>query len=147
MQNGKKITEFIVKWWLWNSIKKTFELHELHVHKVNISKCDKYHFFRAQNPIAPDHRKPGQEWIIAEGGTGYVLAYGGDKESVLSSARNRFQVEKEGIREVDVTQYIVGHLDMLKRHVGNTPGFTLPAPGSMIRPVLEPDQFLFSQLI
>lgn len=146
MQNEKK-SAFIVKWWLWNSLKKTFERHELTVQKVNIAKCDKYNFFRAQNPIAPDHRTPGQDWIIAEGGTGYVLAYGPDEHSVLVAARNRFQLEKEGIREVDVTQYIVSHLDLLKRHVGNTPGFSLPKPGSTVKPVHEPDQFLFSQLI
>lgn len=147
MQNEKKNAAFIVNWWLWNSFKKTFEQHELTVQQVNISKCGKYQFFIANNPVLPDQRKPGQDWIIAEGGTGYILAYGPDQRSVLIAARNRFQLEKEGIREVDVTQYIVGHLDLLKRHVGNAPGFTLPTPGSRIRPVLEPDQFLFSQMI
>ncbi len=147
MQNGKNTPSYIVKWWLWNSKLKTFEQHELTAQQVNISRCPKYRFFRAENPVNPDCRKPGQDWIIAEGGTGYILAYGPNRDAVLLAARGRFQLEKEGIREVDVTQYIGGHLGLLKRYVGNSPHFILPAPGTNIVPVLKPDQILITQMI
>lgn len=90
---------------------------------------------------------PGRKWLVAEGGTGYVLAYGSDAQEVLKAARARFQFEKEGIRAADVTQYIQAHLMLLERYVGNLPGFLLPVVGGNIRVVLEPGEILVMQMI
>lgn len=123
---------YAVSWWLWNG--STFEHHELEVEAAEIAKCGKYCFFRAANPVK--NPRPGREWLIAEGGTGYVLAYGPDAQTVLKAARSRFQFEKGGIRESDVTCYIQGHLALLERHVGHLPGFMRPAVGCGMRAVL-----------
>ncbi len=143
MTNDKKTPRYAVSWWLWNG--EAFERHDLEVEAVEIAKCGKYRFFRVANPVS--NPKPSREWFIAEGGTGYVLAYGPDAQTVLKVARGRFQFEREGIREADVTQYIRGHLDLLKRYVGNSPYFILPAPGTNIIPMLEPGHFLATQMI
>jgi len=132
MTSHKNTPCYAVSWWLWNG--KTFEHHELEVEAVEIAKCGKYRFFRAENPV--NNPKPGREWLIAEGGTGYVLAYGSDAQAVLKAARGRFQFELEGIREADVTCYIKGHLLLLERYLGGTSGFVLPAAGGGIRPLL-----------
>lgn len=133
MTTCKNVPRYTVSWWLWNS--QTFERYELEVEAVEIAKCGKYRFFRAANPV--ENPRPGREWLIAEGGTGYVLAYGPDAQTVLKAARGRFQYEREGIREADVTCYIKGHLLLLERYVGETPGFVLPAAGRGMRPVLQ----------
>jgi hypothetical protein len=138
MTTCKNVPRYTVFWWLWNG--KTFERHELEVEAVEIAKCGKYRFFRAANPV--DDPKPGREWLIAEGGTGYVLAYGPDAQAVLKAARGRFQYEREGIREADVTCYIKGHLLLLERYVGDMPGFVLPAAGRGMRPVLQFEEAL-----
>lgn len=143
MTNDKKSPHYAVSWWLWNGI--TFEQHELEVEPVEIAKCGKYRFFRVENPVSS--RKPDREWLIAEGGTGYVLAYGPDAQTVLKVARGRFQSEREGIREADVTCFIRGHLMLLERYVGNLPGFALPVVGGNIRPVLKCGEFLVAQMI
>jgi hypothetical protein len=132
MTSHKNTPRYAVSWWLWNG--ETFERHELEAEAVEIAKCGKYRFFRAANPV--ENSKPGREWLIAEGGTGYVLAYGPDAQAVLKAARGRFQFEREGIREADVTCYIKGHLLLLERYVGDASGFVLPTAGSGIRPVL-----------
>jgi hypothetical protein len=133
----------IVIWWLWNGT--TFEQHELEVEPVEIAKCGKYRFFRVANPV----RNPGacRKWLVAEGGTGYVLAYGANAQEVLKAARGRFQFEREGIRAADVTQYIQAHLMLLERYVGDSPGFVLPVVGGNIRVVLEPGEILVMQMI
>ena len=143
MNNHKKSPRYAVSWWLWNG--ETFECHDLEVEAVEIAKCGKYRFFRTANAV--NNPKPGREWLIAEGGTGYVLAYGPDAQTVLKAARGRFQSEKEGIREADVTCFIQSHLTLLERYVGNSPGFMLPAPGANIIPMLEPGHFLATQMI
>jgi hypothetical protein len=117
----------------------------MEVEAVEIAKCGKYRFFRVENPVS--NPKPGREWLIVEGGTGYVLAYGPDAQTVLKAARGRFQSEREGIREADVTCFIRAHLDLLKRHVGNSPDFILPSPGTNIIPMLKPEHFLATQMI
>jgi len=132
MTNHKNTPRYAVSWWLWNG--ETFESHELEAEAVEIAKCGKYRFFRTANPV--NNPKPGREWLIAEGGTGYVLAYGPDAQAVLKAARGRFQFEREGIREADVTCYIKGHLLLLERYVGDAPGFILPAAGSGMQPAL-----------
>ncbi len=142
MTNDKKTPHYAISWWLWNG--KTFERHDLEVEAVEIAKCGKYRFFRAANPV--ENPKPGREWLIAEGGTGYVLAYGPDAQTALKAARGRFQFEKEGIREADVTCYIKGHLSLLEWYVGGTPEFVLPAAGYGIRPVLEFGEVLLTLL-
>ena len=143
MNNHKKSPHYAVSWWLWNG--ETFERHDLEVEAVEIAKCGKYRFFRIANAV--NNPKPGREWLIAEGGTGYVLAYGPDAQTVLKVARGRFQFEKEGIREADVTCFIQSHLTLLERYVGNSPGFMLPVVGSNIRPVLKSGEFLVAQMI
>ena len=142
MTSHKNTPRYAVSWWLWNG--ETFERHELEAEAVEIAKCGKYRFFRAANPV--NNSKPGREWLIAEGGTGYVLAYGPDAQTVLKVARGRFQFEKEGIREADVTCYIRGHLAMLERYVGDAPGFELPVVGCGMRPVLEFGEVLLTLL-
>ena len=132
-----------VSWWLWNG--NTFELHELEVEPVEIAKCSKYRFFRIANPVK--NPKPGREWIIAEGGTGYVLAYGSDALEVLKVARGRFRFEREGIRAADVMQYIQAHLMLVERYVGDLPGFVAPVAGANIRPTLVPVEVLIAQMI
>lgn len=132
MTSHKNTPRYAVSWWLWNG--ETFEPHELEAEAVEIAKCGKYRFFRAANPV--NNSKPDREWLIAEGGTGYVLAYGPDAQAVLKAARGRFQFEREGIGEADVTCYIKGHLLLLERYMGDAPGFILPTAGSGIRPVL-----------
>ena len=143
MTNHKKTPHYAVSWWLWNG--ETFEHHDLEVEAVEIAKCGKYRFFRIENAV--NNPKSGREWLIAEGGTGYVLAYGPDAQTALKVARGRFQFEKEGIREADVTCYIQSHLTLLERHVGNSPGFMLPVVGGDIRPVLKSGEFLVAQMI
>ena len=143
MTNHKKSPHYAVSWWLWNG--ETFERHDMEVEVVEIAKCGKYRFFRTANPVGSP--KPGREWLIAEGGTGYVLAYGHDAQSVLKVARGRFQFEKEGIREADVTCYIQGHLNSLQRHVDHLPDFQLPAPHKNIILVLQPSEMLHTQFI
>jgi len=143
MTNSKKTPRYAVSWWLWNG--ETFERHDLEVEAVEIAKCGKYRFFRTANAV--NNPKTGREWLIAEGGTGYVLAYGPDAQTALKVARGRFQFEKEGIREADVTCFIQGHLTLLERYVGDAPGFVLPAAGSGIRPVLEFGEVLLGQMV
>lgn len=143
MTSHKNTPRYAVSWWLWNG--ETFERHELEAEAVEIAKCGKYRFFRAANPV--ENSKPGREWLIAEGGTGYVLAYGPDAQTVLKVARNRFQFEREGIREADVTCYIQGHLNSLQRHVGLLPDFQRPAPHKNIIPILQAGEMLLAQLI
>ena len=143
MNNHKKSPRYAVSWWLWNG--ETFERHDLEVEAVEIAKCGKYRFFLLENPVK--NCKPGRMWIIAEGGTGYVLAYGPDAQTVLKVARGRFQFEKEGIREADVTCFIQGHLNSLQRHVGHLPDFQLPAPHKNIIPVLQTGEMLHAQFI
>ena len=143
MNNHKKSPSYAVSWWLWNG--ETFERHDLEVEAVEIAKCGKYRFFRIANAV--NNPKPGREWLIAEGGTGYVLAYGPDAQTVLKVARGRFQFEKEGIREADVTCFIQGHLNSLQRHVGHLPHFQLPAPHKNITPILQAGEMLLAQLI
>ena len=143
MTNHKKTPHYAVSWWLWNG--KTFERHDLGVEAVEIAKCGKYRFFRVANPV--EKPKPGREWLIAEGGTGYVLAYGPDAQTALKAARNRFQFEREGIREADVTCYIQGHLALLQRHLGDLPEFVLPAVGCGMRPVLGFGEVLLGQMV
>jgi hypothetical protein len=133
MTNHKKTPHYAVSWWLWNG--ETFERHDLEVEAVEIAKCGKYRFFRIENPVS--NPKPGREWLIAEGGTGYVLAYGPDAQTVLKVARGRFQFEKEGIREADVTCFIQGHLGMLERYVGRLPRLVPPAVERNFRTILE----------
>jgi len=142
MSNDKITPRYAVSWWLWNG--ETFERHDLEAEAVEVAKCGKYRFFRVANPV--ENPKPGREWLIAEGGTGYVLAYGPDAQTVLKAARGRFQFEKEGIREADVTCYIKGHLALLERYVGGTLEFVLPASGYGIRPVLEFGEVLLTLL-
>ncbi len=143
MTNSKKTPRYAVSWWLWNGA--SFERHDLEVEHVEIAKCGKYRFFRVANAV--NNPKSGREWLIAEGGTGYVLAYGPDAHTVIKIARGRFQFEKEGIREADVTCYIQGHLALLGRYLGDLPGFVLPAVGVNIIPMLEPGHFLATQMI
>ncbi len=129
---------FKVQWWLWNGT--TFELHDLDVQPVSIIKCGNYRFFKVKNPMC--FHKPGQEWLIAEGGTGYILAYGPDENAVLKAAKGRFQLDGGSISQVDVSQYIQGHLNLLKQYVGNRPGFRLPRPDKNILPVPQLDTVL-----
>jgi len=143
MSNDKKTPRYAVSWWLWNG--ETFERHDLEVEAVEITKCGKYRFFRVATPVK--NPKPGREWLIAEGGSGYVLAYGPDAQTVLKAARGRFQFEKEGIREADVTCYIQGHLALLQRYLGDLPGFVLTAVGCGIRKVLDTGEMLVAQMI
>ena len=121
-------------WWLWNG--RTFERHDLQVERMEFSKCLRYRFYRVQNPVqdAPADR----HWLIAEGGSGYVLAYGADAQDALRTALERFRFERENLRDVDVMQYVRAHLDLLRRFVGDQPDFVLPAPGLVLRPVHPP---------
>lgn len=143
MKQEKIATAYRVIWWLWNG--KTFEQHELEVEAVDIAKCGKYRFFRAVNPVK--NATPDRQWLIAEGGTGYVLAYGTDASQVLQAARGRFQFEKGGICPADVGCYIQAHLALLERYVGHLPEFVRPVVGGNIRAVLEPGEFLVAQMI
>ena len=142
MSNDKITPRYAVSWWLWNG--ETFERHDLEAEAVEVAKCGKYRFFRVANPV--ENPKPGREWLIAEGGTGYVLAYGPDAQTVLKAARGRFQFEKEGIREADVTCYIKGHLSLLEQYVGGTQEFVLPSVGYGFQPVLEFGEVLLTLL-
>ena len=143
MKQKKIASAYRVNWWLWNG--KTFEQHELEVEAVEIAKCGKYRFFRTANPVK--NAAPERRWLIAEGGTGYVLSYGPNAELALKTARARFQFEKEGIRPADVGCYIQSHLALLERYVGHLPGFVWPVVGGNIRAVLEPGAFLLAQMI
>ncbi|MEZ4941795.1 MAG: hypothetical protein R3D58_13025 [Saprospiraceae bacterium] len=133
----KTRNQYLVKWWIWNG--STFELHEIKVESVLISKCEKYRFFAAKNPVNPGLLIPGREWIVAEGGTGYVLAYGPTNADAIKMAKNRFRYENGKILPSDVTQYIQGHLAMLKQYVGKTMGYISPVPGMGIMPLSKPD--------
>ncbi|MBK8968661.1 MAG: hypothetical protein H6569_07395 [Lewinellaceae bacterium] len=130
MKQEKIATAYLANWWLWNG--KTFEQHELEVEAVEIAKCGKYRFFRAKNPVkrVVSHRK----WLVAEGGTGYVLAYGATEQEALHAARARFCGDWK-ISPADVTQYIHAHLALLQLYVGKHPEFVLPAPGKGITPI------------
>lgn len=114
-------------WWLWNGATPTpdFEQCLVQARPVRIARAPAMQWYVARNPLAGD--RPDRQWLVAEGGTGYVLGYGATMKGAEKNSRARFFMSGDCLGQSDCQQYVRTHLRLLLRYKGHTPGFQLPS--------------------
>ena len=115
MMNRKKM--FIVKttWYVFNPDKKTYSKAEISGNLLALKQVPNYKWLVAENP----YPTPGREFLIAEKGTGYVLAYGMTAQAAYERAVARFKVEtaEDYLRPSDIRQLLNYQLVLLRNFI------------------------------
>lgn len=120
-----------VNWYIWNSEKRQFELHKLDATPVRFSKTPDIVWYLAEMPRSLQNED--RQYLIAEGGTGYVLAFGADKTSCRRNATKQFSKEGNARSQADIKSLILGQQQVLSRFFSKKPGFELPKPMKKIQ--------------
>ena len=100
--------------WVFDSNKGVFLKAEVLGKPVQMKKSGDYKWLIFPNPFPT----PGREYIMAEKGTGYVLAYGRDGTEAYENGLKRFCSENlGGIKVTDIRQLINYQMLLLKRSI------------------------------
>lgn len=101
--------------WIYDPVSRQFHKNEISAEKpVKMSKSGDYCWLIFQNP----YPAPGREWIMAEKGTGYILAHGSTGPDAYSNGYARFRTENPNhIKLSDIRQLINYQLNLLKRSI------------------------------
>jgi len=101
--------------WISHPLTREFIKNEVSAERpVTMAKSGYYKWLIFINP----YPTPGREYIMAEKGTGYVLAYGSTSSDAYSNGVNRFKSEKsDSIKLTDIRQLINYQLVLLKKSI------------------------------
>lgn len=101
--------------WVFDPFSRQYRKAEIQATKpVRMKKSGDYTWLIFENP----YPTPGREYIMAEKGTGYVLAYGGTSQNAYDNGLDRFRSESlGGIKVTDIRQLLNYQLNLLKKSI------------------------------
>ena len=136
----KKTQPSVLKtWWIWHTKGVEFRECVVEAFPVKFSKTPDLVWYAAKNPLHCGDNS--RKWMIAESGTGYVLAFGHTQEDCKANAAAQFTKEKMNRNQADIRCLLLGQQDILRRFLGGNPGFTLPQPEKAPVPLFIKERF------
>lgn len=112
-------------WYLFVPRRSSFEEFSVSVQRLRIARTPDIYWYLAQVP--PSIATHDRQWMVAEGGTGYILAFGADAKQAKEAARAKFNLST-GWTPADAGCYIRGQMLNLKKYFSNNPDFVVPKP-------------------
>lgn len=105
-------------WKIFVPRSRQYEDFSVEAEPVKIYKSEKYCWYLAELPASLFP----QPYIVAEGGTGYILGRGTTPEAAISEAKQKAS------NLWSLGTYILGQQQLLGRFFANQPGFAIPKP-------------------